>query len=292
MLICVGSKPLITAVKASSTADNDINAIAVRLAQKLLPGELELAAARSAASKLAKSLRQNGTWPDIDYNDFRVAEWPMMRHLDRVVQMAAAWRGFNASAIVDDGPAQAALSNGTTRALKLWLLHDWKNPNWYDNEIAVPRAMGQIALLLSPNGHAMLSRAEGAEMVEIMARAQWKRYTGANRLDMLLIQIHRGAFTRNTTVLSQGFAESFASVTRHHQHEESIQHDNSFHQHGPQLLSGGYGAVFTNDILFVACISIGTAFQIPTAAASVFESFVLDGQAPMTRAGSFDWQVH
>jgi hypothetical protein len=28
-----------------------------------------------------------------------------------------------------------------------------------------------------------------------------------------------------------------------------IQFDSSFHQHGPQLLAGSYGVVFTNDLL-------------------------------------------
>ena len=63
-------------------------------------------------------------------------------------------------------------------------------------------------------------------------------------------------------------------------------------QHGPQLLAGAYGSVFTSDILDLCSVSASTIFQMPPAAVHVFEGLVLDGQARMTRAGSWDWQVH
>jgi hypothetical protein len=44
-------------------------------------------------------------------------------------------------------------------------------------------------------------------------------------------------------------------------------------------------------MLNLARISGGTAFAMPQQAINVFEGLVLDGQARMSRAGSFDWQV-
>ena len=186
-----------------------------------------------------------------------------------------------------------------TKAPEGWLVNDWKNPNWYDNEIGVPRALSEIALLLTAPGARPIPTADAAKMTEIMSRADWKgngnashpQWTGANLLDMLLTQVYRGLFTRDTKLVAEGFSVSFGAVVRHHQSDESIQVDNSFHQHGPQLLSAAYGAVFTHDILNLAHISGGTAFAMPTPAIDVFEGLVLDGQARMSRAGSFDWQV-
>eukprot|EP01052_Picozoa_sp_SAG31_P012344 SAG31_NODE_720_length_12587_cov_15.393114_8_plen_815_part_00 len=179
-----------------------------------------------------------------------------------------------------------------------------QNPNWYDNEIGVPRQMGEIALLLGcSHGRGFanaLSAADAAKMVEIMARADWKgggtvskpKWTGANLLDMLRIQLYRGLCTRSSSLVSQAFSRAFQDVQRHHQNEESIQQDNSFHQHGPQLLSAAYGAVFTADILGLADVSRGTSYQMPVPAVLVFEGLVLDGQAYMSRGSSWDWQVH
>eukprot|EP01050_Picozoa_sp_SAG11_P023712 SAG11_NODE_4844_length_1749_cov_1.223030_1_plen_94_part_00 len=79
--------------------------------------------------------------------------------------------------------------------------------------------MGEIALLLQlrrpppagppPPPPPPLSAADGAKMVAIMRRADWEgggtvskpKWTGANLLDMLRIQLHRGLFTNNATLV-------------------------------------------------------------------------------------------
>ena len=79
----------------------------------------------------------------------------------------------------------------------------------YDNEIGVPRAMSQIALLLTAPGVPPLPTGDGAQMTAIMARADWKgngnatnpQWTGANLLDMLLVQVYRGLFTRDAALV-------------------------------------------------------------------------------------------
>ena len=270
---------------------DDLDVVRQRVVQSMLLAESDLASAREAAAALGRALRPNGTWADIDYHDFRAAGWPMEEHLSRMVSMAKAWRGSSASAPVDGGTAQATLLTDTTRALEAWLLHDWKN-TWYDNMISVPSNMGAAALLLSPpESPEALSAPDGNKMVEIMARAHWADYTGANLLNMLRVQVYRGVFAHNSTVVAQAFARAFQDVCHHHQDKESIQADNSFHQHGTQLESGGYGATFASIILSLAVVSGGTAFAMPADKLSVFEGLVLDGQARMTRGGSWDWQV-
>lgn len=280
------------AVGAAASA-NDMEVVKSRMLAGLVPSKESEPAAITAAQGLAATLQPNGTWPDIDYREFRRASWPMVGHLVRVSSMAAAWRGGSSTS---SDPKFASLLAGTKLALELWLKNDWKNPNWYDNEIGVPNQMGNIGLLLQP----ALSTADASKMEEIMSRADWKgsgtvanpRWTGANLLDMLRIQIRRGLFANSSSLVGQGFARSFAAVVHSHQSEDSIMVDNSFHQHGPQLLAAAYGAVFTSDILDLACTSAGTAFQMPAPAIQIFEGLVLDGQARMSRAGSWDWQVH
>jgi hypothetical protein len=274
----------------------DMDMVRARLIASMVapPGSSSQKAAVKAAEVLARELLSNGTFPDIDYHERRRAAWPMIAHLTRVQSMAAAWRGAgtNASSRAQLSPLLAK----TLSALNVWLVNDWQNPNWYDNEIGVPRLMGNIGLLLHP----ALPARNGTKMAEIMSRADWRgggsvakpRWTGANLLDMLRIQIHRGLFCNDSALVAQGFARSFAAVAPHHQNGESVMVDHSFHQHGPQLLSGAYGAVFTADILALACLSASTGFAMPITAISVFEGLVLEGQARMSRAGSWDWQVH
>jgi hypothetical protein len=90
---------------------------------------------------------------------------------------------MNASAPLDlpaGDEAQAALLASTKLALEVWLTNGWTNPNWYDQEIGVPRQMAEIALLLSgpPTSRGENTTALSSEdiknMVKLMARANWK----------------------------------------------------------------------------------------------------------------------
>jgi hypothetical protein len=195
------------------SSPGDMAIVKQRLTASMLASSAkQQAAAVKAAETLANQLLPNGTFPDIDYHEFRRAGWPMVAHLGRVTTMAAAWRGSNGSSSASLAPLLA----NTMSALDVWLTNDWKNPNWYDNEIGVPRQMGNIGLLLQP----ALSAADATKMTEIMARADWKgsgtvkdpKWTGANLLDMLKIQIHRGVFANDSSVVAQGFCRSFEAV--------------------------------------------------------------------------------
>ena len=198
------------AAQPHSPPGGDAAVVKRRLVAEMLPVLNQQAAAVKAAEALAATLLPNGTFPDINYHEFRRAGWPMVAHLGRVSTMAAAWRGANNGSAT---PTLAPLLSKTLSALDVWLTKDWKNPNWYDNEIGVPRQMGNIGLLLQP----ALSAADATKMTEIMARADWKgsgtvshpKWTGANLLDMLKIQIHRGVFANDSNALAQVISRAF-----------------------------------------------------------------------------------
>src|SRR5207253_534810 len=47
---------------------------------------------------------------------------------------------------------------------------------------------------------------------------------------------------------------------------DGIQTDRSFHQHGPQLYTGGYGGSFANDVAKYALLTRGSEFALPPGA--------------------------
>eukprot|EP01050_Picozoa_sp_SAG11_P035626 SAG11_NODE_13157_length_667_cov_1.709507_2_plen_131_part_01 len=73
---------LVVSVVALSTAlalASDLDLMASRVTQSLLPGSAAAAAAAlKAAEGLASRLQPNGTWPDIDYAERRRAGWPLV----------------------------------------------------------------------------------------------------------------------------------------------------------------------------------------------------------------------
>ena len=93
-LMIMAALALLAAAAASTVGDdNDTELVKQRLVAAMLPTPAGEPAAIKAAHTLAAALESNGTWPDIDYHEFRRAGWPMVAHLGRVRTMAATWRG-------------------------------------------------------------------------------------------------------------------------------------------------------------------------------------------------------
>jgi hypothetical protein len=281
---------------------DDLHLVEERLVRELIPSTPSAvhAAVLSAQRLESAMLPGNCTWTDIDYDEFRRAGWPMESHLSRALEMSVGWKVCNASATL----ARAALLRAAQCSLQLWLDHDFLNPNWFDNMITTPSTTSKIALVL---GDALAPTAL-SKVVEITTRSVWqgcplpqpacgspaehyKPWTGANIAYMLSIQINRGVLTSNATAVAEAFHTAFAACVQSPQAGEGIMVDSAFHQHGPQLLAGSYGAAFTNVVFDFVALSTGTAFAIAAPQLELFSRLVLEGQACMSRGGSWDWQV-
>src|SRR5207245_3466766 len=72
---------------------------------------------------------------------------------------------------------------------------------------------------------------------------------------------------------------------------DGIQSDNSFHQHGPQLYTGGYGASFANDVARYALLTRETEFELTPDAFASFSNYIADGVAWSFYQNYFDVSV-
>src|SRR5436190_11097726 len=72
---------------------------------------------------------------------------------------------------------------------------------------------------------------------------------------------------------------------------DGIQIDRSFHQHGPQLYTGGYGGSFANDVARYALVTRGSEFALPAASLNDFADYVADGIAWSLQGSYFDVSV-
>eukprot|EP01043_Picozoa_sp_COSAG02_P044983 COSAG02_NODE_4069_length_5831_cov_3.564778_2_plen_789_part_00 len=259
-----------------------------RVLQSLLP---QTSAESAAAVRIAKQMqaaldRNSGTWPDLDYKERKRAGWPLLKHLNRVTSMAAAWACPLCTTHRDP-----RLLNSTLLALRYWLRTDPQDPNWYQMQIATPRELGKTGVLLRGE----LSLADTASMVTMLLKANPAHKTGANQVDMYRIQIMRGVIQANATLIAEAFGATFAGVKYYPQSGDSFMRDHSFHQHGPQLLPAVYGAVIAADTMALAGWAEGTPSAISSVCMKVFEGYVLDGLAWMVtsrKAGAvWDWQV-
>jgi chondroitin AC lyase len=264
---------------------NDIAEIQSRYAASVLPTSSEqMNYLRNLSAQYANSLQPDGEWPDIQYQNDDRATWKAAEHLERTLVMAKCSRLAR-----EQGKPDSVLNEKAIRALQAWTDRDYQNPNWWWNQIGVPELLGEIATLMQPK----LSPAELQKIVEIMKRAEWRKdpWTGANLTWGVEIQIVRGCLESDLATVAEGFARMYEEIKIVSPTQEGIEQDDSFHQHGPQLYSGGYGLFYANDVGRFIAFGWGTRFQIPTERMAIFSSYLLDGEQWMIRGDVFDYNA-
>jgi chondroitin AC lyase len=267
---------------ADSSASADVAAVRARYVSSILPPESAYAFLHEEAQKDAASLGPDGSWPDIDYTASARSAWVTGDHLERVLSMAKSARIDR-----DAGHPDAELEGKILLALKWWDDHDYRNPNWWWNEIGVPQLMGEIGNLMLDQ----IPQPELARMVTIMKRSNWRRvpWTGANLTWGVGIEIARGCMENDSAALTEGFSRMYEEIRIVTQPEDGIEQDYSFHQHGQQLYNGGYGLDFANDVSRFISYSWGTQFQIPAGRMTIFSAYLLEGEQWMIRGDGFDY---
>ncbi|WP_206305941.1 polysaccharide lyase family 8 super-sandwich domain-containing protein [Streptomyces sp. RFCAC02] len=221
----------------------------------------------------------DGTWQDIDYDDQDPAHWGPFRHLERTLDLARA-----------DGQGVTAL-----RALDAWDRVAPHSDNWWYNEIGVPRTIGDILLLTSAdtgtgaaaNGTATARADRYARLVAGLAATRTVPPTGQNLVWSEGIALRAGLLAGDPAAVTAAVT-AMSGVLRVTD-AEGIQADMSFHQHGAQLYSGGYGHSLALDLSRWVHALHGTPWAFGAAEVALFTDFVLDGQRWAVHGGGFDF---
>lgn len=198
----------------------------------------------------------DGTWPDIDYASRDALDFPPLEHLRRLPSLPPRDR---------------------VTALEAWRRLAPRSENWWYNEIGAPELVGDALLGV-------------ADLLDDGRRRVWGDWlrdaagpvemTGQNLVWAAAVQLRRGLLTGDDTVVRHevGRMCSVLAPTT----GEGVQPDLSFHQHGPQLYSGGYGASL------VASLTRWVDL-FPAPAARAFADFLLDGQQWFAHGDAYDF---
>jgi chondroitin AC lyase len=266
---------LVAAALARAADADDLATIRARFIASILPTDNS---ARSQilreALRHAGSMKADGSWVDIDYSDQARSLWHPRDHLQRLLVMAKAVR------LAHD----EALKRKTLAGVDFWLAHDLRNPNWWWNEIGAPQLLGETSLVMKED----LSEAQRKSVIQIMSRGVWKKWTGQNLVWGVTNQIVRGCLEESEELVAEGYQRLYDEIRIVPAALEGIQADYSFHQHGPQFYSGGYGQAFAQDTARFTSFAWDTKFQISPDKLDVLEHYLLDGEAWMIRGDTFD----
>ncbi|MGN6368077.1 MAG: polysaccharide lyase family 8 super-sandwich domain-containing protein [Phycisphaerae bacterium] len=227
----------------------------------------------SQAAKLMTTMRQDGSWRDIDYALDARSSWPAYNQLTRLLALTVYARRPETS------PAESEKAiDAVHRGLQFWGKNDFICPNWWYNVIGTPKILGTIALLLDKD----LRPLERDYITDVvMPRSKIGAMTGQNRVWIAGNNIMKAALTGDVSLMRQAAGiiadEVVLSRIQLGVPDEGIQHDWSFHQHGPQQQFGNYGMAFAIDITRWAIVLRDTRYAFPDEKIDILRHYLLEG---------------
>ena len=266
--------------------DDDVRTIHDRIMNEIIwPAKENLSSIASDAVSYTHALNDSCYWPDIDYRDQNISNWAPYNHMLRLTVMFQALTA-------PGSPVQnhTKLSNASRCALNVWLVNDWRDPNWWFNQIAIPLFATTQLLMLGDDA----TEFEREKIKNISYRADWwihSQGTGANLVWMLQIELYRSLATNNLTGIDQAFPRLWGDVNILPPGGQGMQHDLSYHFHGLLLLSATYGQEWAVALLAFILSSHETRYQIDEDRLLLFARFLADGDAWMTTGSVWDWHT-
>ena len=89
------------------------------------------------------SLKADGTWPDINYDDKKRSGWEPKMHAERILELAKLYRSDKT-----EYKGSSEVSKVIHAALNYWFTAKPVCLNWWYNQIGIPKTMGAAFILL------------------------------------------------------------------------------------------------------------------------------------------------
>jgi chondroitin AC lyase len=251
---------------AAERQDADVELIRQRIIEDLQ----QPAISREKVSNLINTLRDDGTWPGINYIDTSRTGFEHQIHLQNMLTLSIAI-SKKGSPFLNDAVAKRSLSS----SLDYWLKHDFRCANWWWNEMGTPQLMVNILLLMDTN----LTENQKSEGLKIAGRANLEAFGARPGGDLLPIAGMLGKqalFTRNSAILERVIkvmATEIAVTTG-----RGIKPDLSFHHRTDNVISTlTYGTSFANSFAYWTVKIAGTRFTMPEESIRLLIDYYLDG---------------
>lgn len=255
------------------------------ITRRLISTHLEAEVDDEAIARYIKLIRPDGSFPDLNYvATYDGAYFPCGTHLKRLDSMAVAYRKPD-SKFHDS----SKLLNKIVAGLDYWYKERPVSKNWWFNEIGAPQDYMVPLILLKGK----ISDKKLLHYSSFLKDLTWnKGHKGKNRTWVSSVTIHKGCIENNIELVRIGFksiASTIQIVSR--QGDEGIKIDGSFHQHRPQLYSGGYGLSYVDDIAYYLQLVRGTAFEpyFTQEKKNIFIDLLLNGHRWLGYRETFDF---
>lgn len=223
-----------------------------------------------------QDLREDGTWPDVDYPSKTRGYWSPRFHLSRMLELAKVYQKPGTE-FYQNKEVSAKIHS----ALNHWLNNDFQSPNWWHPVIGTPMLLNPTLILMEPE----LSEEQIQKAMPILNRCEIGR-TGQNKVWQSGNVLFTSMLTRDVEMIKKASAsirEELVVSTK-----EGVQPDWSYHQHGPQLQFGNYGLSYVGDMIQWISILHGTPYKFEDSKVEILRNYLLQGQQWVTWKNEMD----
>ncbi len=260
---------------------SDFDTIRARLFEREVYGYNERQRMSLDLAKVqATAMQAGGSWADVDYANRGRSTWDPAKHLARTILLLRGARHRDT-----DPDIALRLMAAASSAQGFWLGRLPESDNWWHNTIGGPTALMQILILFGED----LGTPGWDATIEILAGVEIGM-TGQNRAWVSTINFVRGVLVEDADLVRLALNEVVGEV-KLSDGPEGIQPGWSFHQHGPQLYQGNYGAHFLETVAPFATLLAGTAFEMSADTIGLLTNLALEGTSWMTWGSRMDYHT-
>ena len=151
LTLCVLLSPILY---ADTTVEKDLSLITDRLRAEALDPRRPPKA--KDINEDISNQQDDGSWPDVDYDDRSRTHWKPRAHLSKILDLA---RAFHTPAGSHEGSTQ--VRDAFVAGLNYWVERDPQSDNWFRQSIGTPASLGDAVLLMGDERPPSLFEATG-----------------------------------------------------------------------------------------------------------------------------------
>jgi hyaluronate lyase len=225
-------------------------------------------------------LNSNGSWSDLRYDEIPSGGWPAWDHFRRLTLLAKAYRTPGQS-LYGDPQLRQNIENAVAFIQTFYAPNSDPPGNWWFWRIGAPLDLGPTLVLMQDALPPAVLDPAVRSLSSYIGSSPWY-YPPATALkgQNLVWSAYTHlclALLKNDDGMLRASRDAIASVSRPVVGREGIQNDSSFHQHGAQLYTGGYGGSYAHDAGRFSLLTRGTPYAMPEENLATAAGFVVEG---------------
>lgn len=225
-------------------------------------------------------LRSDGSWSDIDYSEVPAGNWSPWDHFRRLIVLAKAYR-TPGQALYGDPQLRLSIESAIAYVPTFYGPSVPQEGNWWFWVIGAPLDLAPTLVLMQDAIRPDVTAAATDAMARRIGPSPYyyppaNLLKGQNLVWSALNHLSLALLQGNETMMRDS-RDAIASVARVTPGLDGIQNDFTFHQHGPQLYTGGYGGSFANDVGKFVMLTRNTGYALPSANLAVTSDYMVEG---------------